>query len=205
MRMLSLRATNSSMPRSTSGSASAPSFRYQRPSASCGRSARLAGHCSASSASRFVTTDSGSGVPSSSAKLTSMNSLAAAAGSLANAAATGALPVLSVSATRRWQVSCTCAGSALPLPRCAASRSLSTSPASRKASIMSRRKASSPLRMRSSKFSSTWVTSARSVKPKVPAEPLIECAARNTALSCSASGFSMSRSSNRASMPSRCS
>jgi len=66
----------------------------------------------------------------------------------------------------------------------------------RKASTCSGVSAISFLRMRSSSDSSMWVTSVMSLKAKVAAPPLIECAARKIALRSSLSGADTSIASN---------
>src|SRR6185437_10626522 len=65
-----------------------------------------------------------------------------------------------------------------------------------------RRSASSPRRAASSRFSSRWVVRCSASKPKVPAPPLIECAARKIAFNCSGSGCARSSANKCASMPS---
>ncbi|MCY1410208.1 hypothetical protein D9M71_255730 [compost metagenome] len=89
--------------------------------------------------------------------------------------------------------------------RWASSRRISTSRACRNRSTISARRAIWPLRMRSSRVSSSWVTAVRSSKPNMPAEPLMEWAARKMPLSSSGSGRCRSRPSSSSSRLARCS
>ncbi|OIQ63664.1 hypothetical protein GALL_547950 [mine drainage metagenome] len=72
----------------------------------------------------------------------------------------------------------------------------STSFAVRNASTCSEVKGISPLRIRSSKDSRTWVTSVISLNPNVAAPPFMECAVRKMASRSSESGAAISTSSN---------
>ena len=112
---------------------------------------------------------------------------------------------LSASRSNLTQIAIDGASSAMLPFWCASNKPRSTSPACRKASTISCVRGISFLRTRSSRVSKIWVTSAMSVKPKVPLPPLIEWAARKMAFTWSASGASRSSASNKASILTRCS
>ena len=106
------------------------------------------------------------------------------------AAATGAWP--DDRASRRHRTVATASRSTGVAWRWPSSCIFNTSLAAKKASTWAAVSAISPRRRRSSSDSSTWVTSVMSVWPKVAAPPLIECAVRKIAASCSMSGASVS-------------
>ena len=121
------------------------------------------------------------------------------------AAADGALAAAwpERTASRRAFTAATAAGSAAWPCSASRSRARSTSTEDSMASTAWPSRARLPARSSSSSVSSTWVRPAIASKPKVPAPPLIEWAARNTELMISASCCPDSRASRPASIASR--
>ena len=128
---------------------------------------------------------------------------AAAAGAFA--AAAGVIAGSRNARSRTHKAVTSSSGTASPSPLRAAIIDFSISPEARNTSIKALDKGIWPLRTRSNTVSISWVSSLMSLNPNAPAPPLIECAARKMALSCSGSAPSRLSSRSRVSMLVKCS